>query len=456
MNTSHKFLNIQTEIVENLVKWVQCDSVYDEETITKENPFGKGVSNALNYIANLAKKDGFVVDLCDGYCTEITYGEGEEIVMVLGHADVVPVGSGWSVEPFAGTIKDEKIYGRGTSDDKGPTLAAYYALKLIKEANIPLKRKIRMVVGGNEERGSRCLQYYFNTLKRPHPTYGFTPDASFPLVFGEKGIISYQYSGEMKDDVLLSLQGGIVANSVPENAIAHIKTNNDLSHEFTLFLKQHDLKGYYTNKDGSSELAISGKAAHGSTPEEGINALVFLLSFLALHTTSQLSRHFAPIFASYYGETMGIHYENELMGKLTMNVGIGEYSNNRYRFILNIRYPNDIDVRELLQTLEAKAMHQATLLHDSKPLFIDPQSPFIKVLWQAYQNVSKDYTSKPFTIGGGTYARQTINTVAFGMDFPHAPRGSGHIHSPDECLHIQDLIEGVQIYYEALLGLVDL
>lgn len=456
MNKSQALTQKQTEIVRTLVEWIQCDSVYDEATITKEKPFGNGVSNALSYIATLAKNDGFQVDRCDGYCTEITYGEGEEIIMVLGHADVVPVGTGWDVEPFAGTIQDEKIYGRGASDDKGPTLAAYYALKRIKQSAIPLKRKIRMVVGGNEERGSSCLHYYFNTLKRPHPTYGFTPDASFPLIFGEKGIMGYQYSGETQDDVLLFLQGGIVANSVPEKATAHIKKGYNLSKEFAFFLKENLVEGQYKEHEEYSELSIFGKAAHGSTPEEGVNALVYLLSFLALHTTSQICRHFAPVFASYYGEGMGIDCENELMGKLTLNVGIGEYKNNRYQFVLNIRYPNEVDVEVLLNKLSKQALDRSKMFHDSKPLFVDPESLFVKALWQAYQKVSKDYINQPFTIGGGTYARQTINTVAFGMDFPNAPRGSGNIHGPNECLHIQDLLEGIEIYYEALLSLDNL
>ena len=156
----------KSEMIAQLQKWIQCGSVFDPSTVSQEAPFGLGVAKALDYIAQLARKDGFQVDTCDGYATEITFGEGDEIVMVLGHADVVPVGKGWRYDPFSATIEEDKIYGRGSSDDKGPTFAAYYAMKLIKESNRPLRRKIRMVVGGNEESGSRCMDYYFDKLKK--------------------------------------------------------------------------------------------------------------------------------------------------------------------------------------------------------------------------------------------------------------------------------------------------
>lgn len=456
MNIQSRLLHLKPRIIQELIHWIQCESVFDEATIGPNQPFGHGVAHALDYIAKLAKQDGFDVDTCDGYCTEISYGQGEEIVMVLGHADVVPVGNGWSTPPFAGVVKDEKIYGRGTSDDKGPTLAAYYALKLIKESNLALKRKIRLVIGGNEERGSACLQYYFHTLKKPHPTYGFTPDAAFPLIYGEKGIMGYQYEGELNDPILIMLEGGIVANSVPEEAKATLHFQKDLQAEFLSFLKQYQLEGQYTTDQKTIELFIKGKAAHGSTPMKGVNALVYLLHFLARNTSSPLAHHFSKIFTSYFGEDLNIDFSNELMGRLTVNVGIGEYRHEHYRFVLNIRYPNSVDGETLVQRLNAYALHRGRLLNDSKPLFVDPESTFVKTLWQAYQQVTNDQISKPYTIGGGTYARQTVNTVAFGMDFPNNSRGSGNIHSPDECLHIQDLLDGIHIYYEALLQLVNL
>jgi succinyl-diaminopimelate desuccinylase len=181
-----------------------------------------------------------------------------------------------------------------------------------------------------------------------------------------------------------------------------------------------------------------------------------LIEFLAKYTNSSLCKHFGRKLSCYYGKELHIDYKNDLMGPLTMNVGIGEYKQNRYRFVLNIRYPNDADVDRILTNLQAASMHQGRLLNDSKPLFVDPQSPYVQALLASYQKVTGDLVSQPFTIGGGTYARQTVHTVAFGMEFPLSRRGSGNIHSPDECLHIEDLLDGIEVYYEALLRLVDL
>lgn len=450
MDLKQKIAQRQDQIVQNLAKWIRCGSVYDEKTRGVNAPFGAGVAAALNYIADLAKKDGFQVDTCDGYCTEITYGDCQEMVMVLGHADVVPVGKGWQDDPFSGIVKDRKIYGRGTSDDKGPTFAAYQALKLIKEENIPLKRKIRIVVGGNEESGSRCLDYYFNRLHKPHPTYGFTPDASFPLIYGEKGIMNFEYSGTIDDALIASFEGGIVANSVPEEARVVFKKEVDLKAKFEKYLAKKELQGEYRVENGVTVLKLQGKAAHGSTPMYGVNALTHLLRFLAKNTDSALCQHFGRCLACYYGKELGIQHDGSLMGPLTVNVGLGQYLDNQYRFILNIRYPNDINVGSMTSNLHSHGMHEVRVLSDSKPLFIDPKSPFILALLEVYHKVTNDQTSQPFTIGGGTYARQTNNTEAYGMEFPENGRGSGKIHSPNECLHIDDLLDGVAIYYEAL------
>ncbi|MFA7156699.1 MAG: dipeptidase PepV [Bacilli bacterium] len=450
---------IKKNIIKDLQEWVKLGSVYDSKTITDKKPFGEGVARALEYIAILAKKDGFKVDTCDGYVTEITYDlQKDSTIMVLGHADVVPVGNGWSYPPFGAVIDNNVIYGRGSSDDKGPTMAAYYALKLIKQLNIPLNSNIKIVVGGNEENGSACLDYYFNELKRPHPTYGFTPDAEFPLIYGEKGILNYVYSGKYEDEVIESLNGGVAANSVPDTALAIFKKVINLEKEFNDFLEKENLEGNYKNDDnGKTTIQIKGKAAHGSMPMLGINALTKLLEFISLYTNSSLANHFARFFSDYYGKNLKINYSGPAMGELTMNLGIGEYSNNEYKFILNIRYPIEVDFSKMVKKLDEAIFHLGKCLGDSKPLYIDPQSKLIRTLLEVYQRVSGDYETKPMTIGGGTYARNTINTVAYGMDFlTHKGNGTGNIHTINEGLNIDDLLLGVEIYLEALIALGNL
>jgi len=459
MNYKKNIDVIKNSVIEDLQGWVKLGSVYDAKTASSKKPFGDGVAKALEYMALLAKKDGFKVDTCDGYVTEITYDlKKDKTIMVFGHADVVPVGNGWSYPPFGAVIDNNVIYGRGVSDDKGPTMAAYYALKLIKELNISLNSNIKIIVGGNEENGSACLDYYFNKLKRPHPTYGFTPDAEFPLIYGEKGILNYVYSGNYEDEIIESLNSGVAANSVPDTATVVFKKVLNLEQEFVNFLKEEKLDGNYkNNEDGKTLIEIKGKAAHGSMPMLGVNALSKLLKFISIYTKSSVAKHFADVFSDYYGKNLKIAYSGPTMGELTMNLGIGEYLNNEYKFILNIRYPIEVNSSEMIKELDKAIFHFGKCLGDSKPLYIDPQSKLISTLLEVYQRVSGDYETKPMTIGGGTYARNTINTVAYGMDFlTHKGNGSGNIHTINEGLNIDDLLLGIEIYLEALLALGNL
>lgn len=455
MNYREKVLNYQKDLINDLVGWVKQKSVYDETTITKGAPFGEGVKNSLDYICNIAKRDNFKVTNYDGYVSEIEYGSGEEIVMILGHADVVPEGTGWKYDPYEGKIVDNLLYGRGSSDDKGPTLCAYYALKIIRDLGIEANKTIRIVIGGNEEKGSRCLDYYFNTIKRPHPTLGFTPDAEFPLIYGEKGILSYEYKGKFTDNLIEYIDGGEVINAVAGKTTIRFNQIVNLDNEFFKLLDKYYVSHSIRDENNKTVLELEGKSAHASTPEKGINALSIGLYALSLFTTSELANHFGPLFLNYYGRELGIKTRNHLMGKLTMNLGLGHYENGEYSFGINIRYPNNITGEKIKNKLDKHIMHEGTLLSDSHPLFVDPKSKLVKTLMNAYKEVTNDAKARPITIGGGTYARETINTVAFGMDFLRN-NGTGNIHTLNEAINLDDLVDGTEIYLKAIIGLLEI
>lgn len=448
----NKIESYKKEMVENLQGWIRCPSVYDESTVSEGKPFGEGVYKALDYIASLAKKDGFDVDTCDGYCTEISFGEGEERVVVLGHADVVPVGKGWHYDPFGAEIKDGLMYGRGTSDDKGATLASYYALKIIRDLNIPLKRKIVLVAGGNEESGSRCMHHYFKVLNKPQPTYGFTPDADFPLIYGEKGGYGYCYSGDFIDKDIEFMDAGIVLNAVPQEAVFVLKHVYDLESKLETYCKEFGLSYEYKVENGKTNIKFIGVAAHAAFPELGKNSFTYGLKFLKDNNIGEISAHFGDRLTSYYGEGLHVDHESTPMGKLTMNLGIARYDGKHYDLLIDIRYPNDIDGEWITSRLNLEAMHEGKCLRDSVPLYVDPNSKFIQTLLKVYQECTGDYESKPMTIGGGTYARSAANTVAFGMEFNNGS-GSGNIHNADEALCLEDLYKGVEIYCKTLIEL---
>ena len=247
--------------ITNLQKWININSIYDESTASKDKPFGEGVSNALKFIGALAEKDGFDVDYCDGYATEISFGNGP-LIAIYAHADVVPVSGNWIYPPFSGHIEDEIMYGRGTSDDKGPGIASYYALKALKDLSLINGYRVTLVIGGNEESGSRCLEYYFNELHKPYPEYGFTPDGEFPLIYGEKAIATYSVRLEKRFDKIESIKGGVVINSVIDEASAVLNELPDIN-KIEEYCKNNSLK--YSLE--GNKLTFFGKASHGSLPK---------------------------------------------------------------------------------------------------------------------------------------------------------------------------------------------
>ena len=266
------------EALESLVNFIKINSVNDESTVSDDKPFGKGVRDALDYVGNLAIKLGFNVDWCDHYCTEISYGEGE-LIDIYAHADVVPVSKDWIHEPFGAQIEGDNMYGRGTSDDKGPAIAALYALKLLKDEGKLEGFKVRMVVGGNEELGSRCLEHYFNVMHKPYPKYGFTPDGDFPLIYAEKAICTYTHTFEIPG-LANPFEWGDALNIVLADASI---TLDDISTEKLEQARYIYLENYpqANIKIEGHTVTFKGKASHGSLPWFGSNAGLHLLNYIA-------------------------------------------------------------------------------------------------------------------------------------------------------------------------------
>ena len=240
------------DAIESLRKWIQINSIYDQNSVSKDAPFGQGVKEALRYIANLALEDGFEVDTCEGYCTEISFGQGP-LIAVYAHADVVPVSGTWKHEPFGAEIENEIMYGRGTSDDKGPGIAAFYALKALRDNNLINGYKVSLVFGGNEEKGGACLDHYFNVMHKPYPKYGFTPDADFPLIYGEKGISGYVHKLNHKIPGVKSITGGFVRNAVIDEAHAILEHDGELTRLCSIFFSLCGTKFKVMENDGYDE-----------------------------------------------------------------------------------------------------------------------------------------------------------------------------------------------------------
>jgi len=434
------------EATKTLQETIRIDSVYDEGSITKEAPYGKGVAEVFKYMKALALKEGFEVDMCDNRAIEISFGEGEHTIGIFAHLDVVPVSGEWKYPAFGAEIHDNVMYGRGTSDDKGPAIAAFYALKLLKDQGLVKGYKVKLVLGGDEERGSSCLQYYFNVLKKPQPTYGFTPDGDFPLIYGEKGIRDYKYEGKLDLDPILSIEAGVAPNSVIDDAVVTVK-NDGLLKKYLAGIKGLNYK--LVKEDNESvTFEFFGKAAHGSTPEKGINSGMIMLNCLAECYNNADLKKFYHDYEDAYGRNINQYYESKYLGFTTYNVGMINYKEGVFSFVVNFRFPETVDSDEVFATL-AKDSKLPLIADELAPVvYFDPDnSPFIKALAEVYVRGTGDTINKPLTIGGGTYAKEAKNTVAFGSHFPGK---EDNIHSPNEKIDMEDFYGSIPLYADAI------
>lgn len=394
-------------------------------------PFGSEVKKALDFTLDLASSMGFRTENLDGYCGIADIGNGP-VFGILGHLDVVPVGKGWTANP-RGEIKDGVIYGRGVMDDKGPVLCCLYAVKrLIDEGFVP-KRKIRFILGCNEESGWACIDRYNRTEVMPDT--GFSPDANFPVINGEKGILHFNMSAETVEGI--TVKGGERANIVPNECFASLPYTAELCSA----LEGRDLE--LRIAENRLLVFVKGVSSHAAHPEQGENAIIKLLSALPFSPIKE----FASRLSASDGSAAGIALEDDKSGKLTVNTGVINIENGKFSADMDIRYPVSYDADYVLE-LVAKNFPEFTLRTDQiqKPLFIDENDDLIRELCDAYACVTGS-EAKPVTIGGGTYARALKKGCAFGPELPGRP---STIHMPDECVSVGDLKLIYDIYYEAV------
>lgn len=443
-------------LVKTLQELVRIPSLYDPATIAPNAPFGKSLRDALDYMLDTAKADGFKVRDLEGYAGVIEFGEGDEIMGVLGHLDVVPVGKGWSVDPFSATIKDGYIIGRGSQDDKGPTVAAYTAMKILKDAGFMPKKRVFMILGTDEESGMACMKYYQKHGEIPN--FGFVPDADFPVIYGEKGILQLTVKGH-KETKILSLKAGERPNICIGEATVLMsgKAEKEL---FEFYLASNQLTGKIEDKPEGTSYFIKGKYAHGSMPQEGINAAWHCLNFVGAAYQDAVAGELARLLKEYRGDALGIRYFGSHMGFLTMNLGIINIEKNDLSLVLDIRYPQETNEKTIVASIqnaldENLSELKVSIREHKGPLFVDPKSKLVSTLEKIYRDYSQDQQSQLMTMGGGTYARSFDNFVAFGAEFPLRKRPSwvGNVHQADEGYEIEQLVLATAIYAQAIYDL---
>lgn len=421
------------QVIDTLTDLVKMNTVEGEPKAGA--PCGEGVREALDYTLALFDKWGFRTRDLDGYCGWAEVGEGK-LFGVLCHLDTVPLGEGWKYGPLSATIADGKMYGRGTQDDKGPLVASMYALKsLLDEGKTP-KMRVRFIFGCNEETGWQCMDRYLSTEEIPE--IAISPDGDFPLINCEKGLGHFELTVDCPD-VITRLEAGDRVNMVPDKAtsIATVCTEDMRA----LATKT----GVRIEKNGDEyALTATGKSAHGSTPWLGDNALLKVLSVLAL-ADEDLAKLYAAL-REHTGAGLGIDLSDEVSGALSMNVGYAHVKGGKLYVGLDIREPISTNNAEIAAKIKAALPEaQVRLDKEHNALYVAADHPFIVKLLAAYREVTGDMTP-PLCVGGATYARALPCAVAFGPVFP----GDEEMcHKVDEYVSLERLEQMHAIYRAA-------
>lgn len=453
-------LNHKEDLLKDLFDLLSVRSILGTD-ITEETPFGSGPREALDLILSFGKRDGYKTKLVENKAGHIEVGQGEELFGILGHVDVVPVvEADWTSHPFKPEIRDGKIFARGSLDDKGPTMAAYYAVKLLDKLGVKWNKRVRVIIGSDEETGFRCVEAYFKHEEQP--ASGFTPDAMFPLVYAEKARATFDHKLKFVDEdgqynyKLVKFNGGQVLNMVVASAKAELEGEvSDIKEKFENFLAQEKLEGE-VEVGNTIKLTLKGKAAHGSTPQYGINGATKLAEFLSTLGLDNNGKNFVDYIVEKlandpFGEKLGINYSDDEMGEATYNYGILEYDLERKIGLVSTdcRHPKKFDLVDRLNGIKVDNI-DIEVTSTKEAHYVPKDDELVTTLMDVYRKHTGDTKNDAFVLGGGTYARCLKKGVAFGLLFPGK---EDTMHQANEYLEVEDLLLATAIYAEGIYKL---
>lgn len=451
------FLEDEKENIKNdLAKLIAVPSVSSEKT--GQYTFGKECANVLETALSIGNENGFVCENFDYYCGSIMLpADTDKEVGIVTHLDVVPAGDGWNYPCFELTEKDGLYIGRGTEDDKGPTIAALYTLKFFQKEGIKLPFSLRMIMGCDEEMGMGDLPYYLSKKKPPY--FSFTPDSGYPVCVGEKGIMGVELKLCELGKYVLSFEGGNADNSVCDYAEAVIKTDS------TEFSSADNITCELLG-DNKLKIIATGRTAHAAYPEGSDNAIRRIALYIVNNRLLPLDSkeysamaYLCDVLDGYNGVGLGISVADNESGYLT---AIGGRIYERDGVLIqniNIRYPVTKNGTEISNALKNNALakgFEANSYYDKEPYYFSPDKPEIRALVNAYKTVTGD-TDETYTTGGGTYARAFPNTVAFGVTMKDSSgklgEGRGGCHERDEYITVKELHDSIKIFVRAIINL---
>ena len=452
------------EMTDDISALVRIDSTKGEAKEGK--PFGEGPAAALTAMARLAESKGFQVHNYDNYCmTADLAGEGEKSLDILAHLDVVPVSKDWKkTQPFEPLQEDHYLYGRGTADDKGPAIAAFYAMRAVSELGIGLRHGVRLILGADEECGSSDLEHYYGIEKEAE--YTFSPDANFPLINIEKARLAKKFTADLPEDYhipcVLEIDAGSKANVVPGTADAAFRglTKEQLEQAARETEKKTKAAVTWELKSDREFVHVKGQTGHAAMPDNGsVNALTALLFFISrlplagtktTHALLGLAELFP--FGDCHGKALGVDLCDEESGELTLSLDILKLQNGKLTAEFDCRAPLCATEENLTEKIRVMLRQKGFEMEDGPMTpahYVPADSPFVKTLLQSYERYFGK-PGKPMAIGGGTYVHGLKRGVAFGCEVEGV---DNRMHGDDEFVDIDVLVKSVKIFADALIQL---
>lgn len=450
------------DMIQSLEELVSIPSVINLENAREGAPFGMEIRSALDGLLKLAGELGFETRDYDGYAAAVDFGtEGKE-VGILSHIDVVPPGNGWSKNPFVPEIVNGKMYGRGTIDDKGPLVASLYAMKAVKESGLPIRNHVRHIIGCDEETGHRCIKYYLT--KEKGPDLGFSPDGMFSVIHAEKGILRFQIQTnrklpDTKELCVIRIAGGTVVNAVPNIAEVWLGGPGEQLEEVQKEFQVKAAEGSAKMEGDVLHLTFPGVSAHAMQPWLGENAILSMIRFLKEvpfgdRKTREYFQNLDTLFGDgWEGRNLGVACQDQLSGKLSMNLGILNVEGEKTELKVDVRCPVHIDLDTVWKTICLtceKYGFRPEYWQKRPPLYVPKDARLVQILLDVYEDVTGK-REEAITIGGGTYCRDVENFVSFGPVFPGEPELA---HEADEFIDLDQLMECARLYAQALYRLL--
>ncbi|MBQ9879107.1 MAG: Sapep family Mn(2+)-dependent dipeptidase [Clostridia bacterium] len=443
------------ELLDDLKALIRTDS--SRTDALPGMPYGEGPAKALAQGEELFHKYGFKCARYDGRAIAADISDLPAGLDILAHLDVVPGGTGWTVtEPFEPVVRDGKIYGRGSSDDKGPALAALYAMRAVKELGIPLKSNVRLILGGDEECGSSDIEYYFE--REPHAPMTVSPDADYPVIHAERGLTDVTFSAEAETGEILSFTSGEKFNMIPASACFTVKGADAGEIDAASEKLGIPVKVETAPVPGGVKVTVTGEGGHSSTPDLARNALTASLALIsALPLSGEtanllkgLSRMFP--FGDHHGGAAGIDMSDPESGRITASLNMLNMKDGRLTGVVDCRVPVCATEDNCAGVLRSGFEGIGFTVDDCliTPVHNVPSdSHFVKTLIGCYEKIT-GCSGEPLAIGGGTYCHDIPNGVAFGCAVPGV---DNRMHGPDEFMLVSVLKDSVRIYADAIVEL---